>query len=238
MDDFLIEKNNDEWKRKYTSETIDSFPELHNKLYLSKIIISISIFSLIFGIYILFNSKYYFNPFYNFEKNIFLFYYIITFTFGLFGILFFSFCFTLFIKLIIFLKNFFKPKSTDNNDQMKNKEINLELQGADNIGLIPYTLTICIFLNIILYVVGFPCSFYLLYFLIKNNFYSNYSEFILIYLFILINDISGGIFLFILFKFIRNKTYNSLRKMSFNYDEDNLIAVYKEVKDAINMGNS
>ena len=237
MDDFLLEKNNNERRRKYTIETIDSFPEFHNKLYLSKIIISISIFSLIFGIYILFNSKYYFNPNYNFKKISFLFYYIIIFTFGLFGILFFSFCFTLFIKLIIFLKNFFKSKSIDNNEQPKNEEINLEIENADNIGIIPYTLTICIFLNIILYIFGFPCSFYLLYFLLKNNFYSNYSDFIFIYLFIVINDISGGIFLFILFRFIRNKTYNSLRKMSFNYDEENLIAVYKEVKDAINLVN-
>ena len=252
MDEPLIEKNNEEFRRKYTINTIDSFPEFHNKLYLSKIIISMNILSLIFGIYILLNNKYYLNPNYNFTKSSFLFYYIIIFTFGLFGILILSFLFTLFIKLFISLKQRFISKSKNNNEQPKDKEkekekeINLEenniiflkeIENADNIGLIPYTLTICIFLNIILYIFGFPCSFYLIYFLFKNDVYCNYSDFFLLYVFIIINDISGGIFLFILFAFIRNKTYNSLRKLSFNYDEDNLMAVYKEVKDSINMAN-
>ena len=250
MDDSLIEKNNNEFRRKYTINTIDSFPEFQNKLYLSKIIISINIFSLIFGIYILLNSKYYLNPNYNFPKSSFLFYYIVIFTFELFCILILAFLFTLLIKLIISIKQCFLSKSKNNEqpkDREKEKEINLEennniiflkeIENADNIGLIPYTLSLCIFLNIILYIFGFPCSIYLIYFLVKNDFYCNYSDFFLLYLFIIINNISGGIFLFILFAFIRNKTYNSLRKLSFNYDEDNLMAVYKEVKDSINMAN-
>lgn len=245
MDVSLLDKNNNTHMRKYTINSIDSFPEFRNKLYLSKIIVSISILSLIFGIYILIKGNYYFNPNYNFTSLNFLYYYIIIFTFDLFGILFLSFLITLFIKLFIAIKKCFKSRNKDIiekeillEENNINNNISLrEIENADNIGLIPYTLSIGIFLNIILYVFGFPCSFYLIYCLMKNDIYSNFIDFSLIYLFIVINSISGGIFLFILFAFIRNRTYNSLRKMSFNYDEDNLMAVYKEVKDAINMVN-
>ena len=245
MDVSLLDKNNNMHMRKYTINSIDSFPEFRNKLYLSKIIISISILSLILGVYILIKGNYYFNPNYNFTSLNFLYYYIIIFTFGLFGILFLSFLITLCIKLFIAIKKCFKSRNKDIiekeillEENSINNNISLrEIENADNIGLIPYTLSIGIFLNIILYVFGFPCSFYLIYCLVKNNIYSNFIDFFLIYLFIVINNISGGIFLFILFAFIRNRTYNSLRKMSFNYDEDNLMAVYKEVKDAINMVN-
>jgi len=245
MDVSLLDKNNNMHMRKYTINSIDSFPEFRNKLYLSKIIVSISILSLIFGIYILIKGNYYFNPNYNFTSLNFLYYYIIIFTFDLFGILFLSFLITLFIKLFIAIKKCFKSRNKDIiekeillEENNINNNISLrEIENADNIGLIPYTLSIGIFLNIILYVFGFPCSFYLIYCLMKNDIYSNFIDFSLIYLFIVINSISGGIFLFILFAFIRNRTYNSLRKMSFNYDEDNLMAVYKEVKDAINMVN-
>ena len=245
MDVSLLDKNNNMHMRKYTINSIDSFPEFRNKLYLSKIIISISILSLILGVYILIKGNYYFNPNYNFTSLNFLYYYIIIFTFDLFGILFLSFLITLFIKLFIAIKKCFKSRNKDIiekeillEENNINNNISLrEIENADNIGLIPYTLSIGIFLNIILYVFGFPCSFYLIYCLMKNDIYSNFIDFSLIYLFIVINSISGGIFLFILFAFIRNRTYNSLRKMSFNYDEDNLMAVYKEVKDAINMVN-
>ena len=245
MDVSLLDKNNNTHMRKYTINSIDSFPEFRNKLYLSKIIISISILSLILGVYILIKGNYYFNPNYNFTSLNFLYYYIIIFTFDLFGILFLSFLITLFIKLFIAIKKCFKSRNKDIiekeillEENNINNNISLrEIENADNIGLIPYTLSIGIFLNIILYVFGFPCSFYLIYCLMKNDIYSNFIDFSLIYLFIVINSISGGIFLFILFAFIRNRTYNSLRKMSFNYDEDNLMAVYKEVKDAINMVN-
>ena len=245
MDVSLLDKNNNMYMRKYTINSIDSFPEFRNKLYLSKIIISISILSLILGVFILIKGNYYFNPNYNFTSLNFLYYYIIIFTFDLFGILFLSFLITLFIKLFIAIKKCFKSRNKDIiekeillEENNINNNISLrEIENADNIGLIPYTLSIGIFLNIILYVFGFPCSFYLIYCLMKNDIYSNFIDFSLIYLFIVINSISGGIFLFILFAFIRNRTYNSLRKMSFNYDEDNLMAVYKEVKDAINMVN-
>ena len=233
------------FRRKYTVNTIDSLPEFDNKLYLSKTIIIMSFLSLILGLYILLNNSFYFSPKYNFSYSSILYYYILIYTLGLFGILILSFCITLFIKLISSIKKCFKQNNKDNNDILKEKEILLddnynsilsnELENSDNIATIPYTLSICIFLGIILYLIGFPFSFYLIYILFQNNYYYKISEFIGLYLFILINDISGGIFLFVLISFIRIKTPNSLRKMSFAYDEDNLMNAYKEVEDAINL---
>ena len=204
-----------------------------------------SFLSLILGLYILLNNSFYFNAKYNFSYSSILYYYILIYTLGLIGIFILSFCITLFIKLISSIKKCFKQNNKDNNDILKEKEILLddnynsilsnELENSDNIATIPYTLSICIFLGIILYLIGFPFSFYLIYILFQNNYYYKISEFIGLYLFILINDISGGIFLFVLISFIRNKTPNSLRKMSFAYDEDNLMNAYKEVEDAINL---
>jgi hypothetical protein len=232
-------------RKKYTVNTIDSLPEFDNKLYLSKIIIIMSFLSLILGLYILLNNSFYFNAKYNFSYSSILYYYILIYTLGLIGIFILSFCITLFIKLISSIKKCFEQNSKDNNDILKEKEILLddnynsilsnELENSDNIATIPYTLSICIFLGIILYLIGFPFSFYLIYILFQNNYYYKISEFVGLYLFILINDISGGIFLFVLISFIRNKTQNSLRIMSFAYDEDNLMNAYKEVKDAINL---
>ena len=102
--------------------------------------------------------------------------------------------------------------------------------------MIPYTFSICVLLTILLYLFGFPFSWYLIYALICNNIYCQFYQFFLLYFFIFINNISGAIFLFISFIFIHVRRQNSLRKLSFNYDEDNLMAVYKEVKDAMDLG--
>ena len=166
-------------RKKYTVNTIDSLPEFDNKLYLSKIIIIMSFLSLILGLYILLNNSFYFNAKYNFSYSSILYYYILIYTLGLIGIFILSFCITLFIKLISSIKKCFKQNNKDNNDILKEKEILLddnynsillnELENSDNIATIPYTLSICIFLGIILYLIGFPFSFYLIYILFQNN---------------------------------------------------------------------
>ena len=237
MDDALIENQNKDdneikkylsFRKRYTINSIDSLPDFDIKLYLSKIIIINSFCSLILGLYIIFNKAFYFNIKYNFSHENFLYYYIIIFTFGIFGISLLSFLFTLIIKLISFIK---KCCRTNNNNTLNLSD----LENSDNIAVIPYTLTITIFLGIILYLLGFPFSFYLIYIMIRNNYYYKIMEFFVLYLFIFINDISGGIFIFVLYSFIKAKTQSSFRITSFDYDEDNLMNVYKEVKDAINL---
>ena len=224
--------------------SIDSVPEFQEKAYLSKIIVSMSFLSLLIGIYILLNKEYYLNTNINFLLYTKLYYYIIIYTLGLIGVLFTSFFLALIIKLISSIKKCLKSKNNEiekeniliDKEEEESEDDNFLtqiLQNADNISMVPYTFSICVLLTIILYVVGFPISWYLIYNLLIDNVYSNYYKFFILYLFIFINSISGAIFIFVLIIFIKSKRKNSLRKLSFTYDEDNLIAVYKEVKDAI-----
>ena len=250
MDIELIEKQNDDnyknelLKKKYTVNSIDSVPEFQEKAYLSKIIVSMSFLSSLIGIYILLNKEYYLNSNINFLLYTKLYYYIIIYTLGLIGVLFTSFFLALIIKLISSIKKCLKSKNNEiekeniliDKEEEESEDDNFLtqiLQNADNISMVPYTFSICVLLTIILYVVGFPISWYLIYNLLIDNVYSNYYKFFILYLFIFINSISGAIFMFVLIIFIKSKRKNSLRKLSFTYDEDNLIAVYKEVKDAI-----
>ena len=250
MDIELIEKQNDDnyknelLKKKYTVNSIDSVPEFQEKAYLSKIIVSMSFLSSLIGIYILLNKEYYLNSNINFLLYTKLYYYIIIYTLGLIGVLFTSFFLALIIKLISSMKKCLKSKNNEiekeniliDKEEEESEDDNFLtqiLQNADNISMVPYTFSICVLLTIILYVVGFPISWYLIYNLLIDNVYSNYYKFFILYLFIFINSISGAIFIFVLIIFIKSKRKNSLRKLSFTYDEDNLIAVYKEVKDAI-----
>lgn len=243
----LIEKNNENpgnelsKKRNYTVNSIDSAPEFQQRTYLSKIIMSMCILSLIIGIYILLNKSYYLNKNYHFYHEEILNNYILIYTFGLFCILLVSFLLALMIKLISL--TCFKPKRNENQrDNIVNEGENDEdiflsqiLQNADNISIIPYTSTIFVLLTIILYVFGFPLSWFLIYSLLTNTYYSNLFKFFLLYFFIFINSVSGAIFLFVSICFIVVKRNHSLRKSSFTYDEDNLVAVYKEIQDAIDL---
>ena len=247
MEDALIDSQNKDdlqlkkylsFRKRYTVNSIDSLPDFDNKLYLSKIIIINSFCSIFLGLYILFNSSFYFDIKYNFSHKFLLFYYTLIFTFGIFGILIISFFFSLIIKSISSIKKCFRKSNKNNNEEIlldNNTLLLNDLENSDNIAIIPYTLSICIFLGIILYLIGFPFSFYLIYIMIRNEYYYKFNEFFVLYLFIFINEISGGIFIFVLYSFIKAKTQSSFRITSFDYDEDNLMNAYKEVKDAINL---
>ena len=249
MDAPLIEKYNlnepkNTFSKKYTVNSIDSSPEFQHKTYLSKTIILMSLLSLIIGFYILFNQSFYLNKDYNFSNEKILYYYVILYTLGLFGIIIVSFLLALIIKLMCSIRRCFKCKKYENEkentliDEDDNNDgfLSQILENANNISIIPYTFSICILLTIILYLTGFPISCYLIYALLGNNNYSNVFKFFLLYFFIFINSFSGAIFIFVLVIFIKVRRQNSLRKLSFSYDDDNLKTVYKEVKDAINLG--
>ena len=254
MENPLIEKQitdyskNELLKKKYTVNSIDSAPEFQQKTYLSKIIISINLLSLIIGIYILLNQSYYLNQEYNYSRSSILSYFIIIYTLGLFGILILAFLVALLIKLMSFIKKWLKSKKNENEvenilieDESEDESeddnfLSQILQNADNISLIPYTFTICVLFTIILYIGGLPISWYLIYTMILNSHYYYIFQFFLLYFFLLVNSISGAIFIFVLIILIKTRRFNSLRKLSFTYDEDNLLTAYKEVKDAINLG--
>ena len=257
MDIELIEKNNQDntknelLKKKYTVNSIDSSPEFQHKTYLSKIIIIMSLLSLIIGIYIFLNKSYYLNPVYNFSNQKILWYYLIIYTLGLFGVILTAFVLALLIKLISSMRKCLKSKKSEKEKEKKLIDEEIDevdddddedniftqmLENADNISMIPYTFTICVLLTIILYVVGFPFSWFLIYSLSRNIFYKYFYNFFLLYFFLFINSVSGAILLFVSVIFIIAKRQISVRKLSFTYDEDNLNAIYKEVKDAIDLG--
>ena len=184
MEDALIDSQNKDdlklkkylsFRKRYTVNSIDSLPDFDNKLYLSKIIIINSFCSLFLGLYIILNSSFYFNIKYNFSHKFFLYYYILIFTSGIFGISIISFFFSLIIKLISSIKKCFRNYNRNNNEEivLDNNNVLLlnNLENSDNIAIIPYTISICIFLGIILYLIGFPFSFYLIYIMIRNEYY-------------------------------------------------------------------
>jgi len=232
-------------KRKYTVNSIDSAPEFQKNPYLSETIFLISFFSLLIGAYILYNKIYYLNPQYDFSSYDMLYNYILIYTFSLIEVLIIAFIFSLIIKLFSSIKKCIKSKKNEDQREeilVENEDISDDdnflsqiLQNADNISLVPYTFTLCVLLTIILYVAGFPVSWYLIYYMVTNSVYSNFYNFILLYLFIFLNSVAGAVFIFVLIIFIRAKRKTSLRKLSFTYDEDNLMAIYKEVKDAIDL---
>ena len=252
MDVELLESQNEDntkdeilKKRKYTVNSIDSAPEFQQNPYLSETIFLISFFSLLIGAYILYNNIYYLNPQYDFSSYDILYYYIIIYTLSLIEVLLIAFIFSLIIKLFSSIKKCIKSKKYEDQKKeilMENEDssdddnfLSQILQNSDNISMISYTFTLCVLLTIILYVAGFPVSWYLIYCLVINSVYSNFYNFILLYLFIFLNSVAGAIFIFVLIIFIKAKRKTSLRKLSFTYDEDNLMAIYKEVKDAIDL---
>jgi hypothetical protein len=252
MDVELLENQNEDntkddilKKRKYTVNSIDSAPEFKQNPYLSETIFIISFFSLLIGAYILYNNIYYLNPQYDFSSYDILYYYIIIYTFSLIGVLFIAFALSLIIKVFSSIKKCIKSKKYEDQREeilIENEDISDDdnflsqiLQNADNISMVSYTFTLCVLLTIILYVAGFPVSWYLIYCMAKNRVYSKFYNFILLYLFIFFNSVAGAVFIFVLIIFIRAKRKTSLRKLSFTYDEDNLMAIYKEVRDAIDL---
>ena len=232
-------------KRKYTVNSIDSAPEFQQNPYLSETIFLMSFFSLLIGSYILYNNIYYLNPQYDFPSYDMLYNYIIIYTLSLFEVLLIAFVLSLIIKLFSSIKKCIKSKKYENQREeilVEDEDISDDdnflsqiLQNADNISMVSYTFTLCVLLTIILYVAGFPVSWYLIYYMVTNRVYSNFYNFILLYLFIFINSVAGAVFIFVLIIFIKAKRKTSLRKLSFTYDEDNLMAIYKEVKDAIDL---
>ena len=185
------------------------------------------------------------NPQYNFSSYDILYNYIIIYTLSLIEVLFTAFILSLMIKLFSSIKKCIKSKKEEAQREeilMENEDISDDdnflsqiLQNADNISMVSYTFTFCVLLTIILYVAGFPVSWYLIYYMVTNRVYSNIYNFILLYLFIFLNSVAGAVFIFVLIIFIKAKRKTSLRKLSFTYDEDNLMAIYKEVKDAIDL---
>ena len=104
---------------------------------------------------------------------------------------------------------------------------------VDEVSLIPYAFTIFIILDIILYFSALPCSLLLIWKMIKNNFYSDYKKYMLLYVFIWINCIIGLILLYILIVMIIKNATHSVKQIKFDFDESKLSKIKDEVKGAM-----
>ena len=101
----------------------------------------------------------------------------------------------------------------------------------DDISLIPYTFTIFIILNIILYFTALPCSIFFLWKMLNNEIYSDARKYKLLYIFIGINSIIGFILFYIIIVMIIKNTTHSVKQIKFDFDVSKL----NKLKDEINV---
>ena len=230
--------------KKKSISSMNSIPEFKNNYedYIRKSIIITNVTCFLLGINFLIKKDFYFNKNYQYIQRKSLIIFIIIFSLGVLGTFILSFIISLIIysiskvKSCIFSKKEENLSNNSNEINVNNNENQLLLnEKVDTVSLLPYTLTITIILTILFYILGFPFSFYLIYTLLKNNFYSSFFNFYLLYLFLLINNIEGAIFIFVLIFILVVKSKENNRKESLNYDEDNMEKYFIEIKDAINL---
>lgn len=241
MLEFEIENRNskEEGKRSITQSSIISNPELkENKIYYLRIsLIIINIISAILGIYIFQNKQYYLSKEYKFEYHDSLLLFIILYSLGMVAALLLSFIFSIFIKLFNFIKNYFyrdtqKVLNKNEDRQSENSFRNL-LLNSNEISIISYTFTLFIVITIIIYFISLPYSIFFLIFLNKNDYYSNYKNFKLLYIFVIINTMAGLILFIVLIFISFVKRDGSFRQRSYYIDDNNLNDLRNEIRGAM-----
>ena len=241
MLEFEIENNppKDDGKIRITESSINANPELkENKIYYLRIsLIIINIISAISGIYIFQNKQYYLSQDYKFEYHDSLQLFIILYSFGMVGAFIFSFLFSIFIKLFIYMKNFCcgdTSKSLNKNeDRLSENSFRNILLNANEISIIPYALSLFIVITTIIYFLSLPYSIFLLIFFSKNEYYSYCQNFSLLYFFVIINTLAGLILFYVLIIVVFAKRDGSFRQRSFYIDDNNLNILRNEIRGAM-----
>ena len=141
----------EEEKGRISQSSINSNPELkEKKIYFLRIsLIIINIISLIAGFYLYQNRIYYLSSEYKFEYRNYLFIFIILYSFGMIGTLFFSFLLVILLKIFIFIVNLFSEESKPliNNGEIHSENSFIFINShANEISIIPYSLTFFIIL--------------------------------------------------------------------------------------------
>ena len=235
----LIDKEKGEEKSVSSESSINSNPEFkQKKFYCLRIsLIIINIISIILGFFICQNKEYYLSIDYKFDYFFFLFIFIILYSFGMISSLIISFLLFIIIKILIFIINF--CSNISNSLKQKNKkESNKSINSYSNqISLLSYSFSLFIVITCIIYFISLPYSIFLLYFMNKNKFYSNYKVFLILYFFIIINAFSGLILLYVLLITIFSKRKGSVRKRQFFIDDNKLNKIEKEIKEAMEKAN-
>ena len=205
-------------KRSSRLRRIKSMNELTptEEYFFRRIILIICIINSILGYYLLSNYSFYFTPKEKFKYHNELKYFIIIYSLNLLLTLTISFLISLSIYIIysFFIKKRSKTKIP-----------------IDDISLIPYTFTIFIILNIILYFTALPCSIFFLWKMLNNEIYSDARKYKLLFIFIGINSIIGFILFYIIIVMIIKNTTHSVKQIKFDFDVSKL----NKLKDEINV---
>ena len=238
MESELRNQNND---LRNSESSINSNPELkNNQIFVLRLsLIIVNIISIILGCYIYQYKEYYLNPEYNFEYHKCLYIFIISYSLGMISTLIFAFILSLFIKICVFVFNLF-CRNNNNNSLINNEErpptensfryINAH---ADDIALIPYTLTWFVVTTAIIYFLSLPYSIFLIIFLQKNKTYSSLKDFRILYSFLIINFIAGLIIFYVILIVVFVKREGSFIKRRVSIDDNNLANLKEEIKNAM-----
>ena len=146
--------------------------------------------------------------------------------------------------LAIVIKAFFIilklcSKNNDNNSLIKGERnpsensIRYINSQADEISIIPYTLTLFVVITAVIYFFSLPYSIFLLIFLHNDKTYSSLSNFRKLYLFLVINLIAGLIMFYVILIIVFVKREGSLRKRRISIDDNNLQNIKDEIKEAM-----
>ena len=104
---------------------------------------------------------------------------------------------------------------------------------ADDITLIPYTLTRFVVTTTIIYFLSLPYSIFLIIFLQKNKTYSSLKDFRILYSFLIINFIAGLIIFYVILIVVFVKREGSFIKRRVSIDDNNLANLKEEIKNAM-----
>ena len=220
--------------------SINSNPELmNNKIFYLRIsLIIINIISAILGFLIYKEKEYYLRKEYNFEYNDHLLLFILIYSLGMILTLILAFVLAIIIKLFFII---LKLCSKNNDDiSLIKKERNPSENSisyinaqADEISIIPYTLTWFVVITAIIYFFSLPYSIFLLIFLHNDKTYSSLKNFRMLYSFLVINLIAGLIMFYVILIIIFVKREGSLRKRRISIDDNNLQNIKDEIKEAM-----
>ena len=230
-------KEEEEEKGRISQSSINSNPELkEKKVYFLRIsLIIINIISLISGFYLYQNRLYYLSSEYKFDYRTCLFIFIILYSLGMIGTLLFSFLLAILLKIFIIILNLFneESKSLIKGEIHSENSFRFINSNANEISLIPYAFTFFIIFTATLYLIGLPYSIFLLIFMNKNIYYSNFKDFALLYIFVIVNAIAGFILFYILLIIAFAKRDGSFRQRSYFIDDNNLNKLRNEIRGAM-----
>ena len=220
--------------------SINSNPELKdNKIFYLRIsLIIINLISAILGFFICKDKEYYLNKEYKFEYYNYLLIFILIYSLGMILTLLFSFILSIIIKTFyIILK--YCSKNNDNISLIKEERnpsensITYIKAQADEISIIPHTLTWFVVVTSLIYFCSLPYSIFLLIFIHNDKTYSSLNNFKMLYSFLVINLIAGLIMFYVILIIIFVKREGSFRKRKISIDDKNLQNIKDEIKEAM-----